>query len=1298
MRWQSWRGRIGAVLLLLFGIVLGSWYSMGRADSPELKLQVYAVEKGKGQLGVAVVVSQPETKAVSGVLEVALIDSNGKRIDTQSKQIRHTGNAATYGFTLERGAAALNDLRITAQFAGSRHSSPLTRALLAKGHETALLAGTEFFPGSSTAMQLEVRGVRNLAQTVPLPGSTVRVRIVREQDSREVFTGKTNADGTLLASFDIPQLPAGQYSLEIITESPLGQEKLTHQIRIRDDAKILLVSDKPIYQPGQTIHLRALALRPYNLRPVENTDILFEVEDSKGNKVFKRKLETSDYGVASIDFELADEVNMGPYQIRATLGNTTAEKTVTVKRYVLPKFKVQVKTQKAFYLPKEKIEGSIQADYFFGKPIARGKVEITASTFDVEFRKFATWRGETDANGNVKFELQLPDYFVGQPLQKGDAIVKLDVKVVDTAGQVVKVAKSYPVSDQPINVSIIPEGGRIVPDMENRIFVAAVYPDGTPAQCDVLLFKGKKVGEKEKLVGRVKTNSAGLAEFKFTPKSGELRTSGFEQQKIELLGGERIIWGPKIIYDVAAIAKDARGATAQAALTLNADPVGENVLLRLDKAVYRPGDRMHVDVRSSAKLPTVYVDIVRSGQVLLSRWLEVKDGQAELDLDLPPTLFGSLEVHAYQMLRTGEIIRDSRVIYVEPANDLRISVLPSKEVFAPGENGRIRFKVTDREGKPAPAALGVIIVDEAVYALQDMQPGLEKVYFTLQKELLKPQVQAKVKLPADLPVLLRQPNLPPPRQQIAQVLLNAVKPPAPKRWNVAPEEQRKQIAAQRVQQIGSALWNHVWQHGTAGVLVTDRRTGKVEFAPRFFEKLIEKRMLDRDAMKDPFGRPMTLEALQAIAPEFSAEKLAKSITLSRIANVSSWVGYYVQRHRQQFYRNGKWQLPDNVIEVAVRAVNRNFARQHWTEDVWGRKLRLVRSKKKLEPRFGYDVLRYYYVSSDGPDGKPGTKDDLNFVTSADYANYGGAWWMNSRDLERLAMPGQGGLEWQLLRARRAQNGLFGRGFGGGAPGGFGGLPEADMALPRAAMPNAGAAPPVFEGAKKAGEAKGGGKAAPRIREYFPETMLWQPQLITNDQGIADLSVAFADSITTWRLTASANSKGGALGGVTVPLKVFQDFFVDIDLPVEWTQGDEVAFPVAVYNYLSQPQTVKIELKKAEWFELLEGTHTRSLDLKPNEVTAVRFRIRANKIGRHPLTVMAYGSKKSDAVRRSIDVVPNGERKEVVINDQLKGNVTQTINIPQEAIPDSYKLLVRIYPGVMAQVLEGIEGMLRLPGG
>src|SRR5262249_14488671 len=177
----------------------------------------------------------------------------------------------------------------------------------------------------------------------------------------------------------------------------------------------------------QEIHIRALALRPFDLTPEASSNLVFEIEDAKGNKVFKKAEKTSEYGIAAVDFQLADEVNMGQYQIRAILGNQTAQKSVEVQKYALPKFKVELKPDKKFYMPKETIQLDVQSDYFFGKPVAQSKIKVTASTFDVQFRQFKELNGTTDANGHAKFEIQLPDYFVGQPLQKGDALVKLEV-------------------------------------------------------------------------------------------------------------------------------------------------------------------------------------------------------------------------------------------------------------------------------------------------------------------------------------------------------------------------------------------------------------------------------------------------------------------------------------------------------------------------------------------------------------------------------------------------------------------------------------------------------------------------------------------------------------------------------------------------------------------------------------------------------------------------------------------------------------------------------------------------------
>ena len=67
-------------------------------------------------------------------------------------------------------------------------------------------------------------------------------------------------------------------------------------------------------------------------------------------------------------------------------------------------------------------------------------------------------------------------------------------------------------------------------------------------------------------------------------------------------------------------------------------------------------------------------------------------------------------------------------------------------------------------------------------------------------------------------------------------------------------------------------------------------------------------------------------------------------------------------------------------------------------------------------------------------------------------------------------------------------------------------------------------------------------------------------------------------------------------------------------------------------------------------------------------------------------------------RGVIEVVPDGQMKEQVANNQLAGKTTHTFTIPHNAIPDASKLMVKVYPGVFSQVLEGVEGLIRLPGG
>ena len=78
-------------------------------------------------------------------------------------------------------------------------------------------------------------------------------------------------------------------------DTAIGCTEVTEDVRLQDKVSVLLTTEKPIYQPGQTIHVRALALDRSNHEAVGNRDLLFEVEDSRGNKVFKKATRTDEF-------------------------------------------------------------------------------------------------------------------------------------------------------------------------------------------------------------------------------------------------------------------------------------------------------------------------------------------------------------------------------------------------------------------------------------------------------------------------------------------------------------------------------------------------------------------------------------------------------------------------------------------------------------------------------------------------------------------------------------------------------------------------------------------------------------------------------------------------------------------------------------------------------------------------------------------------------------------------------------------------------------------------------------------
>jgi len=1095
--------------------------------------------------------------------------------------------------------------------------------------QTIVLGQTTFAPGSLASVRVLVR---DFASALPIPNAAIRVAMAPKdggEATHTLYEAQADQHGTAEVSFHVPADVSGEQTLIVETSSRVGKDSVAKVVTVERSYKILLSTDKPLYQPGQTIHLRALALSSLDMTPARDQAVSFLVEDPKGNKVFRQTVTSSQYGIAAVDFELASEVNTGRYKLSAALGDTTSEKTVTVKPYVLPKFKVTVGTTKTFYLPGERVSGYVQADYFFGKPTSEARVEIHGYVYDVKREEVVDVRGQTDERGYFAFEFDLPEYFVGGGLEEGQAEFGLEVAVTDQARHTEQTSKILPIAQDPIVIEAVPESGQLKPGVENIIYILTSYPDGLPAETNLWV---EVAGQHVEL----QTGRYGLAELSYAPE------------------GRRAT--------LRITAQDAAGLRASKGLEMTAADAPEVVLLRPDRAAYRVGETMHLEVLASAGVGTAYLDIVKEGQTLSTRATEVTGGRASIDVDLTSELFGTLQLHAYKVLRDGTIVRDTRLVVVDAPRDLVLEVTTDKQEYRPGEVAQVAFRTESDDG-PAQSALGIAVVDESVFALEEQEPGFAKLYFLLEKELREPRYQIKgFQLPGTMP----------------------------------PEEETEVRTLQ--DKSAHATWADV------PVPDFDLRT----------DSRIEKLKQILQAQKEAFGKliaaiswPLLLIPLilwivvvYGLRSTGVLSKALKRLGVSALVVFVGSPGVACILGAFAMLTYGTEGVVFYVVVLAWLVALVTLGAYAWLA-------RDERAKFTCVLAAAFATLGVLLAFTSERGGEPNIAVAVFFglaclaYLTAVYL-LGMGLWLEGQRTAAVAAIALGVLLLPAVVAAAVTPGVtspFVRTLGdpalyAGPVGWLAGCAPAPIGAPEEKETMA----PAMEVEK---EVRPPGEAAPaeapRLRQYFPETLYWNPEAVTDRDGFLALEVPLADSITTWRLSALASSQRGELGMSTLGIRVFQDFFIDLDLPVSLTQGDEVSIPVAVYNYLPQAQAVRLEIAEGDWFEL-HDERIKELTIASNDIEVVYFRIEVMRFGRQALRVTAWGERMSDAIQKEVAVVPDGKEMRHTESDWLQKTTVRTVSIPTQAIQDTAKIEVKIYPGVVSQVVEGLEKIMRMPFG
>ena len=429
---------------------------------------------------------------------------------------------------------------------------------------------------------------------------------------------KTGDHGEGAPRFRLPDWPDGPYELQITARPHRADppETITRSVTLHHAWRLMTSTDKPVYQPGQVIRMRGLALRRPDLKPVAGQMMSFAVIDPRGNVVFREGNPTSRFGISSADCPLAGELIEGNYHIDCRVGDTTSRTTVEVKRYVLPRFKVALALDQPYYQPGQTIKGRVQADYVFGKPVADGTVTVALEATDVAPKPLRTLELRTDAKGAAVFELSLPATLIGREQDGGSARVAVTSTVKDAAGQSQERTETRVVAMHPIRIEVIPEAGSLVRGLPNTVHILTTTIDGRPVQARVIV---------SGLDHELRTSALGVASFEFTPTD------------------DAVNWTIR--------AEDDQGRTGRRQFRVTSGDLSGDYLVRTDKAVYDGGDPVRVRVMADGVEP-VFLDLIKDGQTVLSELIEITQGRGERQFDLPPELFGTVS-SCRHMVDTG---------------------------------------------------------------------------------------------------------------------------------------------------------------------------------------------------------------------------------------------------------------------------------------------------------------------------------------------------------------------------------------------------------------------------------------------------------------------------------------------------------------------------------------------------------------------------------------------------------------------------------------------------------------------
>jgi hypothetical protein len=581
-------------------------------------------------------------------------------------------------------------------------------------------------------------------ETRTLAGQQAPVKldaIVRDTTTNQVVFERKGIDSNgryqLALAPDVSIRGGTGLALELVAITKEGNVKgeLKERLALAQASYVThLYTDKPMYQPGETVHWRSLTLDCFTLKPAtDNLQLHYVLTGPQGNQIYasvhsprllgqdgKEVLGPDKKPVRGIgvgEFQIPEHFSGGEYilEVREAGKRFPPERRkFVVNQYQKPRLNKELKWDKESYGPGGEVTANVKVEKAEGGvPLAFcpvfAVVHIDGASYDVNGNKVDSdeagkIRLKTDESGKASIKFKLP-----AEIQKGDAT--LSVEFTDGANNEA-LNRPIPVVVARMQLEFFPEGGDLVAGVPNRVYFQARTMLDKPASVKGVLVDdaGNTVLANIQTLNDPKEPgiNQGTGKFTFTPVEGK---------KYQLKVTE-----PAGIKEPVALPA----------------AVSEGVVIAVPNGVTTDEKPIDVLLNTVKKDRELLVGVYCRGRLLGYHEVTAKTGQqARVSIKPAKDVGGVYRVTVFEKLANAQVKPVAeRLVYRVPTDKLNVAARPDKRVYAPGEQVKLSLTANNEAGKPAPAIALVAVVDKSVIKMADERTArMMPTHFLLTSEV-----------------------------------------------------------------------------------------------------------------------------------------------------------------------------------------------------------------------------------------------------------------------------------------------------------------------------------------------------------------------------------------------------------------------------------------------------------------------------------------------------------------------------------------------------------------------------------